>query len=91
MLELTRRIGQGVRIAHTITLTVVNLAPGTASLLFEGPLVSTVMMSRGTAYEFEVNGDNVRLHLISVIRGEARLGFEAPRRIDIQRIERDGS
>ena len=91
MLELTRRIGQSVRIADQYMLTITSLAPGMAVVSLESPeLTVAAALSKGKAYELDIGGETVKLHLISVIRGDARLGFQAPRSINIQRMEREG-
>lgn len=90
MLELTRRVGQSVQIGKRHTLTVLGLLPRIVTLqltageeyFLSGPL------KFGTWFDVEIDGYPLRIHALELDRGEARLGFDAPRELDIQRTER---
>lgn len=89
MLELTRRVGEQVRIARgAAVITVQSLNTGLAVLsIVQGPEFT---IHRGEVYELGVAGVIVHIHLLAVKRGECRLGFQAPRWIAIERPERTG-
>lgn len=90
MLELKRKVGQTVRLGTETQLTVSQLTATSATLILERPdlhLVAPVLVGRH--HDIEVEGHPVQIHLLDVVRGEARLGFIAPRELSIERPERE--
>lgn len=91
MLRLKLKVGQSVRIARTFDLTVMRLGIGDALLRQHVQGDSTW---RATDHFLRTadplllvldTGDEVRVLLTAVSRGEAHLGFDAKREIAIER------
>lgn len=89
MLELTRRLSEGVQLGQHTMLTVIKLLPGQIHVQFEQGNSSRVLqLEQHKPVTHTVDGMRVQIELISVIRGIARIGFLAPRRLKIDRTER---
>jgi hypothetical protein len=81
-------MGQAVILGIDARLTVTSIGPTRITVLLERSLVSiAIPLSLGQSYFFHVEGIGVRLHLRSIDRGEVLLGFEAPRKLPIDRSE----
>lgn len=96
MLELKRRPHQSVRIGHSAKLTVLSLSTTQISVELSVPGVTIVApLQLGKVYEAEVDGHTLQVHLKGIDpardgspgKGEALLGFEAPRELKIDRGE----
>ena len=97
MLELTRKVGESVRLGPAelgITVTVGQLKPQQCAVTVERTFANRGSskyhfdIKKGESILVPVGNIQVHIHLLSVIRGEARLGFEAPRIFPIDRVER---
>jgi sRNA-binding carbon storage regulator CsrA len=90
MLRLKRKVGQKVLIKQHLELAVLELGADFAQLQLSVPGADTQLHSlrQGEQLRFEVLGAKVRVNLTAVTRGEALLEFDAPREVEIQRVER---
>lgn len=91
MLHLTRKINEQIRLGEDTTITVVQMLPQRVIVTLIAPGTEiTAPIERGRFYDFEVDGENVTVQLQTVVRGECRLSFAAPRSIRIVNAERLG-
>jgi len=89
MLELTRRVDQGITIGRDHKLFVRALDTGVATVrLYCSVYDVQAPIVKGRPYIVEIDGERIAIHVIKVERGQVRFGFEAPRSIAINRIER---
>jgi sRNA-binding carbon storage regulator CsrA len=97
MLHLKRSINAGICIAGELTITVrsvrhqENTEQGRAFFIARahGATAGTIwMLAQGQTRTIETRAGMVRMKLEDVYRGEAVLSFDAPRSIEIQRLER---
>lgn len=89
MLYLTRKLNEQIRIGKVTTLTVMELLPGKIILRMESPGIDiSAPIVRGHRYAVEIDSHNVSVQLETVVRGECRLGFDAPRSVRIINAER---
>lgn len=96
MLELKRRPDQFVRIGQSARLTVLELSRTEVRVELKVPgVVIVAPLQLGKVYEAEVDGHELQVHLKGIDlardgspgKGEALLGFEAPRELRIDRGE----
>jgi sRNA-binding carbon storage regulator CsrA len=85
MLQITRRIGESLRIGESIRLTLFAIESG---------LRVRIAMERKGSYTFSMDlnenvllGSEVELTLLDINRGTARFGIDAPKAITIMREE----
>lgn len=91
MLELKRRLSQAVRIGTRTVVTVIAVEeePQRAVLrIREFRTAVSVPLVPGEICEAHVDGHPLKIHLRSVERGEAVLGFDAPRELPVDRAEK---
>jgi sRNA-binding carbon storage regulator CsrA len=93
LLRLKRKLGEGVRLAQSVDLTVIRLGTVDLTVLLHPIGVqhgTEFVVSRDAPLVIHVGRSNVEVTLTKIDRGEADLGFEAPRAVEIQRAERLG-
>lgn len=92
MLALTRLIQQAVLVgtANPVRIAVFAMFPNSVNLQvkFSEDDVQMVTLASGDDYSFLYRNARVKVELISVIRGQARLGFYAPAWVKIDREEK---
>lgn len=86
MLVLTRRIGEKIIVDESILVDLVSIEKGYATLTVEygNGKLKTALLSLEDA--FEVIPD-VYMSVVGISRGQARVGFDAPKSIKIDREE----
>lgn len=90
MLELTRIAGQGVKIGDDHKLFVQEVRAGYVVCRLYCPIYDVLHpITRDKPLEIHVGTTAVRIHCMKAARGQVRLGFEAPRELIINRIERE--
>lgn len=95
MLTLTRHVNEEIVIGDLGRVIVLELRSRQAKIKVVGPGISREI-TMGTGECIALRGSAfglaseivINLQLCSVIRGEARLGFHAPKEVPINRLER---
>lgn len=88
MLELKRKVEQQVLIGERVTLTVKKLVDPIVEMQFHSTVgLFYAKVAKGERYGLKVRGQVIFVHVLDIGRGEASLGFDAPREVAIDRIE----
>lgn len=88
MLELKRKVKQGVRIGASLRATLAELLPRNAVFHVNAPgLEFELHLKVGSVTHVLVDGYALEVHMVAIERGEAVLGFEASRNLRIDRAE----
>lgn len=92
MLVLTRLLQQAVLVGteSPVRLAVFALFPSAINLQvkFSDEDLQVITLATGEEYQFGYRGATVRVQLVSVIRGQVRLAFFAPKWVKIDREEK---
>lgn len=89
MLELTRHLDQGFKIGTDHKLFVRDVKPQCVTVRLYCSVYDVIAAIKyDHPYTVTIDGHAVKIHCLRIDRGQVRFGFEAPREISINRIER---